>query len=212
MKWGDAMEDVVDPDPQRSDDGTTAPTQVTDGALACVRFVEKKIGIALDFEVESLPLLDHYLRDARTGSPAQETIDLLASVAGCYFGEVVRARYPMTWHAHDDEPLFWSLSTPSISIFPVAIARVTIENVQAERRFEVFRFARSLRAAVGRRLDGLPRVSDDEYTALSTRVEVIEIAFDVLAAATRTSDVHDHACCSCCAEQEEEERMVEREP
>ncbi len=163
----------------REQDHTPPPNEVADGAQTCIRYVQKNLGIALDYQPETLPVLDHYLREARASS-GPETTELIASVAGCYLGEVLRSRHPLTWDTQHDDPLQWSLTAPSITVFPLAIARVALEGPDAERQFETFRLAPKLQKALARRLQALPPVPDEEYIAPSTRVEVVDIAFDLL--------------------------------
>ena len=174
----------------RSSTNTPVPIEVVDGAQTCVQYVQKNLGIALDYQTETLPVLDHYLREARAqGSP--HTHALIASVAGCYLGELLRARHPLCWEPLAQDQLLWSLSAPSITIFPVAMAHVALVCPKAEKQWEVFRFAPPLRQALTRRLQALPVVSDDEYVAPSTRVEVVDMAFEWLEA-TNNKHAHDH--------------------
>ena len=42
-----------------------APQAVADLAASCVRFVERRYGVTLDFSPDTLSLLDQYVRDAR---------------------------------------------------------------------------------------------------------------------------------------------------
>jgi hypothetical protein len=157
--------------------------------------VEKSLGVLLDYSTETLPVLDHYLREAGSpGANLPETTLLLATVAGCYLGEVLRARHPLQWNLDHEEPLHWSLTSQdaSITIFPVAIARIAIEGIAAERLLEAFRLESKLKKALANRLGNLPPVSNEEYVAPSTRVEVIDIAFDLLSGNTASRPEHDH--------------------
>ena len=55
--------------------------------------MEAAVGVRLDFEPETLPVLDHYVATRRaelTDKP--ETMGLVARAVGAYFGEVVRRR------------------------------------------------------------------------------------------------------------------------
>ena len=189
----------------RVQDHTPPPNEVADGAQTCIRYVQKNLGIALDYQTETLPVLDHYLREARSSS-TPETTELIASVAGCYLGEVLRFRHPLTWNTQHDDPLLWSLSAPSITIFPLAIARVALDGPDVERQLETFRLAPNLQKALARRLQALPPVPDEEYIAPSTRVEVVDIAFDLLTGSTQPDEHveheghedHDHVCDEHC--------------
>ena len=171
------------------------PAAVEDGAKACVEYVEKKYGIKLDFQIETLPILDHYLREARDKSVPDDAKSLVASVAGCYFGEVLRSRFPLTWDPADVDHASWSMSTTYVTVFPVAMARVAIDGVESERVTESLRLDPKLSASLAHRLRQLPPVSEDEFTSLSTRLEVLDIAFELLASGSQTASHHDGACC-----------------
>src|SRR5687767_15165113 len=43
---------------------TAAPPAIQDLADACIRYVERAVGVRLDYTLETLPLLDHYLEHA----------------------------------------------------------------------------------------------------------------------------------------------------
>ena len=87
-----------------------SPAAVLELAASCVRFVLVAFKLELDFTRETLPLLDHYLEQAR-GSVRErpETLPLVASAAGAYLGEVVRRLHRCWWRADSRDPLDWRL-------------------------------------------------------------------------------------------------------
>jgi hypothetical protein len=102
----------------------TAPPEVRDLADACVRFVERAIGVKLDYEPETLSILDHYLREARVASPEQPAARVLvAHAAGAYFGEVVRRRHASWWRITGDDPTAWRIELEAVylSFSPVQL-------------------------------------------------------------------------------------------
>ena len=87
-----------------------APDRVRDLAEACVRFVERAVGVKLDYEPETLSILDHYLGGARPAAGERPAAGVLvAHAAGAYFGEVVRRRYPSWWRLDGDDPGEWRI-------------------------------------------------------------------------------------------------------
>ena len=75
-----------------------SPQEIVDLAEGCVRFVERALGVKLDYEPETLPLLDHYIDLTRKAAGEKpEAIEVVALSAGAYFGEVVRRRFPCWW-------------------------------------------------------------------------------------------------------------------
>lgn len=166
-----------------------APKVVAELADSCVRFVERKLGVRLDYTPETLPLLDHYLVEARSEvRDKPELLALLVNAAGAYFGEVVRRRIPSWWHMpSQDDPPSWQIQAEPIylSFEPVAVAYDALVHGQGEEeeggtaRLEI---EEEDREALEQRLAELPVVDEDEYYALSTRLEVIDIAADVIKA------------------------------
>ena len=101
-----------------------APETVRELAESCVRFVERAVGVKLDYELETLPLLDHYLHDARASAREKlETRELVSRAAGAYFGEVVRRRHAAWWDL-DEDAEGWQLQFEHVPLVvrPVAFA------------------------------------------------------------------------------------------
>lgn len=161
------------------------PERVHDLAEACVRFVERSVGVKLDYQPETLSILDHYLAGARaTAAEKQPAGVLVAHAAGAYFGEVVRRRYPSWWRLDGDDPSEWRLELEPVylSFSPVQLVADALffrEDSEANERLEL---EDDDRRAVAARLAELPGVDEDEFYAPSTRLEVIDIAVDAIRA------------------------------
>jgi hypothetical protein len=166
-----------------------APPAVAELAEACVRFVRAAVGVSLDFRPETLPVLDHYLatrRDellaARTANP--EVMGLVARSAAAYFGEVVRAHFRSFWHLPSDEPAAWELRFESVylSVNPVAVVYDAISHGDEEGPIAYLELEDEDREAVAAHLCDLPPAPDEEFFSLAMRLEVLEIAVDVIKA------------------------------
>ncbi len=133
-------------------DGDGGPEQVLEFASQAVEYVRRALGVTLEYNSETLPVLDHYLRQVVTasasrpangrpgngksgnGKPAGSAAGdrppataLVAATAGAYFGEVVRRRLGGSWHLPSADPGSWRLVLPSgLWFWPVAMARATI--------------------------------------------------------------------------------------
>ncbi len=178
------------------------PDEVRDLAETCVRFVERAVGVKLDYQAETLPLLDHYLEQGRAAAAARpETIPLLAHAMGAYLGEVVRRRYAAWWRIEGDDPTYWNLNFEQVylSFSPVQLVWEALtrepregdaegEGEGAAARFEL---DEEDREAVAARLAELPQVSEEEYFAPSTRLEVIDIVVDAIRARRMAADEAD---------------------
>jgi hypothetical protein len=171
-------------------DVTPPPERVGELAEACVRFVERAVGVKLDYQAETLSLLDHYLEEGRKAAREKpETAALVAHAAGAYFGEVVRRRHGSWWRAEGDDPAFYRIELESVylSFSPVqlmadALLRGDEEKTEEEDASERLELEEEDRDAVAQRLAELPPVSDREFYAPSTRLEVIDIAIEAIRA------------------------------
>jgi hypothetical protein len=164
-----------------------APEKVRELAEGCMRFVERAVGVALDYTPETLPLLDHWVAGARKEAEARpEAAAVVAHTAGAYFGEVVRRSHPSWWRVEGDDPGAWRIELESVylSFSPVqlvydALLRATEGDPESLERLEI---DDADREAVASRLAELPPVPEDEFFAPSTRLEVIDIAVDAIRA------------------------------
>lgn len=158
-----------------------------DLADACVRFVERAVGVRLDYQAETLPLVDHWLREARAAVDTRpETVPLLAHAAGAYIGEVVRRRHAAWWRTDAPDPASWRIELRDVflSFCPVDVARDALgldrgvdDEILDATSFDL---DEDDREAVAARLAELPPVGEEEYRSPSTRVEVLDIVVDAI--------------------------------
>jgi hypothetical protein len=161
--------------------GPPPPPEVAELSEACVRFVEGAVGLKLDYEAETLPVLDHYLASRRAELEARpEALGLIARAAGAYFGEVVRRRLDAFWHVPSDDPSTWELRARPVYLAfnPVAVAYDTIRHGDESGPVAQFTLDDADREEVETRLSELPVSSDEEFYALSTRLEVLDITVE----------------------------------
>jgi hypothetical protein len=165
------------------------PAQIAELADGCVRFVQAAVGVPLDFRPETLPLLDHYLATrrgellaARETNP--EAMGLVTRAAAAYFGEVIRGQFPSFWQMDSDDPATWEVRFESVylSINPMSVVYDAIAHGDDEGPIAHLELEDEDREAVAARLEELPLASDDEFFSLTTRLEVLEIAVDIVKA------------------------------
>ncbi|MBI5515889.1 MAG: hypothetical protein HY909_19060 [Deltaproteobacteria bacterium] len=149
-------------------------------AKRCVEEVHRALGLTLDYEPETLPVLDHHLRQAR--EEPDPVLTLLAATAGAYFGELLRRRYDGRWVGHQD-PEGWTLTfdLAGLSVRPVAMARSAIQCTESALTGPDLVLPPSRRALVQGVLTGLGCVDREDYYRLSTRYEVLSAVFERLA-------------------------------
>ena len=173
-----------------------APLPIVELSQACVRFVEAALGVRLDFEPETLPVLDHYVATRRAELiDKPETMGLVARTVGAYFGEVVRRRIGSFWHVASDDPSTWEIRLIPVylAFHPVGVAYDAITHGDQDGPTEYLRIEDEDREAIEARLAELPPASDEEFFLLSTRLEVLEIAVDAIKARMMSSGVGDVA-------------------
>ncbi len=149
-----------------------------------VSAVKETVDYGLDYSIETLPVVDHYVSLAREDSqPREEVSALIASMAGVYYGEVLKRRFGAQWHLHDlSDPFTWELFFTSC---PLAIRPVHI-SYEIVTRQEDDAIDSSLRTAQARQdflydyFEALGQVSEDEFFSFSGRTEIIMAALDLL--------------------------------
>ena len=72
-----------DDSPDTTGDLPKPPNEVAELAAACVGYVRHGTGMELDFTVETLPVLDHYIRQTRGDAIAKpEVVEMIGSGIG----------------------------------------------------------------------------------------------------------------------------------
>jgi hypothetical protein len=173
---------MIDEDPL-AQFAADAPAAVRDLARACLAYVRASVGIDLDLTPDTLPLLDHYLSEAR--DRRGEVRPLVAAAAGAYFGELIRRQYPCRWVLPSPEaPEGWRLEFERVFLYlhPVALALEAIERVEALDGGAGFSVREQDRPALAATLATLGDVDADEFYLLATRFDVLGAVADRLSA------------------------------
>src|SRR6476620_10976408 len=89
----------------------SVPAQVREYAEQAVAYVQKALGVSLEYDSDTLPLLDHYIRTVPPDQVA--TMQLVIATAGAYFGEVVRRRLGGRWELRGEEQTGWRVILPT---------------------------------------------------------------------------------------------------
>jgi hypothetical protein len=136
-----------------------------------VDYVDRALGVTLEFNSETLPVLDHYLREAAESQPS--AVALIAATSGAYFGEVIRRRLGGYWYVDSDDPTEWRFELPGGLCFrPVCFALAAIffsdeydDNLTAPPK---------MLAAAEQALDRMGDVSPATYYSLCGRLDTLE--------------------------------------
>jgi hypothetical protein len=132
-------------------------------------------------------------------------LSIVAQASGAYFGEVVRRRHASWWRTESDDPAEWQIQLEAVflAFCPVRLVLATLlredetspkelegegegekdeEAPEEEDDMAHLTLEEDDRAAIYARLADLPAVSEREFFALSTRLEVIDIAVEAIRA------------------------------
>lgn len=179
----------MDPKPPPGDTGDDCPPHVRELSDSCVRYVQQALKLTLDYSQETLPILDHYLRqvaDAPEADVAGEQLRaLLAPTAGAYFGELVRRNLPgARWHAPGDDYANYRLELPALSLRfnPVGVAQEVIDQADAPGWHGHFAMPPADEALVEQTLAQSLSLREQDYYSLSVRYETLEQVVSVLEA------------------------------
>jgi len=151
------------------------PKIVSDYAAQAVEYVRRAVGIEVEYDSDTLPLVDHYLS---TVPPEQvETTKLVVAAVGAYFGEVVRRHVGGRWELDEDDE--WRLVLPiGISFAPAAVVYAAVareESADAEFHIPAVLYSQAASA-----LERMGEVSDEEYYSLCGRLDTLEHLHGVL--------------------------------
>jgi hypothetical protein len=157
------------------------PLQVREYADQVVTYVRRALGVTLEYDSDTLPILDHYLRSVEE-TKQTETIQLVVATSGAYFGEVVRRRLGGRWEV-GGEDMKWRLVLPTgLNFAPAgfvaaAIARADLEDLDSE-----FDAPARMRPYVQSALERMGEVSVEDYYSLCGRLDTLEHIHEVLVA------------------------------
>jgi hypothetical protein len=156
------------------------PPRVREYADQAVAYVQRALGVKLEYDSNTLPVLDHYLRTVPDDQPA--ALQLVVATSGAYFGEVVRQHLGGRWELTGKEA-DWRIVLPTgINFSPAgfvaaAIARADLEDLDSEITAPP-RMVPYLQQALAR----MGEVSVDDYYSLCGRLDTLEHVHEVLVA------------------------------
>lgn len=149
------------------------PEAVRDYAERAVEFVQTALGLPLEFDSDTLPLLDHYLRSVPTADP--NMVVLVAVTSGAYFGEVVRRHMGGHWDLSAGEPDGWRLVLPTgLSFSPAGVVAEAILQQDDLDLSSSFDAPPKLRPYVEQALERMGDVTVEIYYSLCGRLDTLE--------------------------------------
>lgn len=171
----------------------SAPPRVREYADQAVAYVQRALGIKLEYDSDTLPVLDHYLRSVPGDQSA--ALELVVATSGAYFGEVVRRLLGGRWELGNEEAEWRVVLPTGLHFSPpgfvaAAIARADLDDLDSEISAPP-RMLPYLQQALAR----MGEVSVDDYYSLCGRLDTLEHVHEVLVAvaAQMMGDIDDDA-------------------
>ncbi|MBA3396413.1 MAG: hypothetical protein H0T89_27530 [Deltaproteobacteria bacterium] len=162
----------------------TVPARVREYADQAVTYVRRALGLTLEYDSNTLPLLDHYLRtiDPGLGAGQPATIQLVITTSGAYFGEVVRRRLGGRWEmAAEDKD--WRVVLPTgLNFSPAGFVAAAIAQADLDDLDSEFDAPPRMRPYVQQALERMGEVSVEDYYSLCGRLDTLEHVHEVLVA------------------------------
>jgi hypothetical protein len=161
-----------------------APDEIASLYNMCLDFVNRAIGVPLDFTDETLPIVDHYVSSARDEIALRpELAQVLTRAIGAYFGELVRRRINGYWLIPNPDIHNWRVCARSVFLCfnPLGAAYDALaQGEDHDGPSGQLQLAPEDQSLIAERLAVAPPVPDSEYYLLSTRLEAIDIVVETL--------------------------------
>lgn len=143
-----------------------------------VAYVRRALNLTLEFDSDTLPILDHYLRSVPQDQGA--ATELIIVTAGAYFGEVVRRHLGGRWEL-GEEPKTWRVVLPAgLSFAPAGLAAATIVQSELGDLDTELDAPPRMKTYLQQALERMGDVSEEAYFSLSGRLDTIEHLHEVL--------------------------------
>ena len=156
------------------------PAKVREYAEQAVEYVRRALGVTLEYDSDTLPLLDHYLRTV-AGEKA-ETAHLVIATSGAYFGEVVRRRLGGRWELGEEEGQWRVVLPTGLNFAPAGFVAAAIAMADLDDLDSEFDAPPRMRPYVQRALERMGEVSIEDYYSLCGRLDTLEHVHEVLVA------------------------------
>ncbi len=149
------------------------PEMVAEFVRRALDAVRTSTGVGLEFDSDTLPLIDHYVREVPSKSP--DTAALIAAMVGSYYGETVCQTMGGTWKVETNDPQQWRVVLPGgLSFAPVPLALSAILEDESGMGDPDFQAVPALMVELERVMEGMGTVTRYEYFSLSCRYDTLE--------------------------------------
>ncbi len=159
-------------------DDTGCPTSVGEFADQAVEYVRRSLGVTLEYNSETLSVLDYYIRQVPDDQPSART--LVIATSGAYYGEVVRRTLGGSW-VIDGEPEDWRMVLPGgLSFAPAGFVAAAMALADVDDYDSAMEAPPRMKELFEQALDQMAPVTEAEYYSLAGRLDTLEHVQDVL--------------------------------
>jgi hypothetical protein len=159
------------------------PARVREYADQAVEYVRRALGVTLEYDSNTLPLLDHYLRDVPQGEMQTAALQLVILTSGAYFGEVVRRRLGGRWDMSGETEAQWRVVLPTgLNFSPLGFVASAITHSEGEDIDASIDAPQRMRPYLQQALQRMGEVSEQDYYSLCGRLDTLEHLHEVLVA------------------------------
>jgi hypothetical protein len=156
------------------------PARVREYADQAVEYVRRALGLPLEYDSDTLPLLDHYLRTVAGSQPA--AMQLVIATAGAYFGEVVRRRLGGRWEVSGEEAEWRVVLPTGLNFSPLGFVAAAIAQTDVAEFDSEIDAPQRMRTYVQETLARMGEVPLEDYYSLCNRLDTLEHVHEVLVA------------------------------
>ncbi|MEO8551472.1 MAG: hypothetical protein ABI678_15950 [Kofleriaceae bacterium] len=156
------------------------PARVREYAEQAVAYVRRAVGVALEYDSDTLPLLDHYLRQVMGTQP--ETLKLVIATAGADVAEVVRRRLGGRWETTGEEAEWRVVLPTGLNFSPLGFVASAIAVGDVEDFDSALDTPARMRPYVEQALGRMGELPVDDYYSLCGRLDTLEHLHEVLVA------------------------------
>lgn len=157
------------------------PERVREYADQAVEYVRRALGVMLEYDSDTLPLLDHYLRSV--GTEEASALELVIATSGAYFGEVVRRRLGGRWEVSGDGGQEWRVVLPTgLNFSPTGFVASAIAQADLDDLDTSIDAPPRMRPYVQQTLQRMGEVSIEDYYSLCGRLDTLEHVHETLVA------------------------------
>jgi hypothetical protein len=156
------------------------PARVREYADQAVEYVRRALGVTLEYDSDTLPLLDHYLRSVPEDQAA--TLQLVILTSGAYFGEVVRRRLGGRWETTGKEAQWRVVLPTGLNFSPLGFVASAILRAESEDIDSSIEAPPRMRPYLQQALQRIGDVSEEDYYSLCGRLDTLEHLHEVLVA------------------------------